>query len=101
AAWSIVGTFVTKSAATVRVAKTLLLKTSKTIPPLIITIIDFRWMEWPVSFQSETAKKSEAVIIRTHVQGCVRKSIIDRANMAPYLVIEGDFENSKRNVRKR
>ena len=67
----------------------------------MIRIIDFRWMECLVSFQSETAKKREAVIIRTHVQGCVRKSAIDRANMAPYLVVEGDFEKSRRSVRKR
>ena len=67
----------------------------------MITITDFRWMERLVSFQSETAKKREVVIIRTHVQGCVRNSTIDKANMAPYLVVEGDFENSSRNVRKR
>ena len=96
-----VGTFVATSAATVRVAKTPLFKTSKTIPPVMIPIIAFKWMEPPVSFHIEIAKTSEAVAMRTQVQGCVRKSAIDKANMAPYLAVEGDFENSSRSVRNR
>src|SRR5438132_3145362 len=63
-----VGTFVATSAATVRVAKTPLFKTSKTIPPVMIPIIAFKWMEPPVSFHIEIAKTSEAVAMRTQVQ---------------------------------
>jgi len=58
-------------------------------------------MEWPVSFHTESAKRREAVIMRTQVQGCVRKSATERANMTPYIIGEGDFENSSRHVRKR
>src|SRR5437867_2885370 len=89
------------SAATVRVAKTVLFKRSIAIPATMIPIADFRWTECPVSLQSDTAKTRLAVTMRTQVHGCVRKSATESANIMPYLVAEGDFEKRRRRVMKR
>src|SRR5437667_8160042 len=98
---ALVGSLVARSAATVRVAKRVLFRTSSPTPAMTIPAIDFRWIVRRVSLQSESAKTSPAVAMRTQVQGCVRKSATDRANIAAYFVAEGDFENSRRRVRKR
>src|SRR5467141_1878041 len=98
---ALVGSLVARAAATVRVAKRVLFRTSRATPAIMIPAIDFRWIVRRVSLQSESAKTSPAVAMRTQVQGCVRKSAIERANNAPYLVADGFFENSRRRVRKR
>src|SRR6266571_6931296 len=100
-AWPLVGSLVARSAATVRVAKRVLFRTSSATPAMTIPAIDFRWISRCVSLQSENAKTSPAVAMRTQVHGCVRKSAIERANIPQYFGAEGDFENSRRRVRKR
>ena len=90
-----------RSAATVRVAKRVLFRTSSATPAITIPAIDFRWISMCVSLQSESAKTSPAVAMRTQVQGCVRKSATESANVAQYFGIEGDLEKSKSSVRKR
>src|SRR5439155_5756950 len=98
---ALVGSLVARSAATVRVAKRVLFRTSSATLAMTIPAIDFRWIVRCVSLQSENAKTSPAVAMRTQVQGCVRKSATERTNIAAYLVAEGFFEKSRRRVRKR
>src|SRR2546426_10977170 len=98
---ALVGSLVARSAATVRVAKRVLFRTSRATPARMIPAIDFRWIERCVSLQIESANTRPAVTIRTQVQGCVRKSATERANIAQYFGIEGDLEKSKSSVRKR
>src|SRR6266702_1904031 len=92
---ALVGSLVARSAATV------LFRTSSATPVITIPAIDFRWIVRRVSLQSESAKTSPAVAMRTQVQGCVRKSATERANMPQYFGAEGDFENGRSRVRKR
>src|SRR6266705_2634204 len=98
---ALVGSLVARSAATVRVAKRVLFRTSRATPARMTPAIDFRWIVRRVSLQIESAKTSPAAAMRTQVQGCVRKSAIERANIPQYFGAEGDFENSRRRVRKR
>src|SRR6266568_746995 len=84
-----------------KMAKTVLFRTSSATPAITIPAIDFRWIVRCVSLQSENAKTSPAVAMRTQVQGWVRKSATERANIAQYFGIEGDLEKSKSSVRKR
>ena len=46
-------------------------------------------------------RRLRTLIMRTQVQGCVRNSATEKANIALYLEAEGDFEDSSRNVRNR
>src|SRR5437016_13324721 len=98
---ALVGSLVARSRATVRVAKRVLFRTSSAKPAITIPAIDFRWIVRCVSLQSESAKSSPAVAMRTHVHGWVRKSATERASIAQYFGIEGDLEKSKSSVRKR
>src|SRR2546427_10518002 len=100
-AWPLVGSLVARSAATVRVAKRVLFRTSRATPAITIPAIDFRWIVRCVSLQSENAKTRHAVIMRIQVHGCVRKSATERANIRPYFRGVGDLENVRRRVRKR
>src|SRR5437667_12457843 len=97
----LVGSLVARSAATVRVAKRVLFRTSRAMPAMTIPAIDFRWISRRVSLQRVSVNNRAVVAMRTQVHGCVRKSATDRANIAAYFVAEGDFEKSRRRVRKR
>ena len=97
----LVGSLVARSAATERVVKRALFRTSMAMPVMMIPAIDLRWIESRVSLQSESANTRPVVAMRTQVHGCVRKRATERANIAQYFVAERDFENSKSRVRKR
>src|SRR5207244_11494094 len=98
---ALVGSLVARSAATERVAKIVLFRTSRAMPAMRMPAIDLRWIERRVSLQSVSVNTRAVVAMRTQVHGCVRKSATDRMNIAAYFVTEGDFEKSRRTVRKR